>query len=168
MPAITKDWAMPADLSPADHPDVPQFLAFVIREAEHQASLACAFMRALHDLAGPGDDPPPVRLTRADMFKAAAYMRIRQWELSGLRAHLTDPLPPADEILHDLLREPGTTERFDGDGLARVVTRAAWTRLAWETVPEAGAEVAVEHRAPPERAADVLAALLWRFRHLSN
>ena len=122
----------------------------------------------MHDLAGPDHDPPPLRLTRGDMYKVAAYMRIRPVGAGRAPARPGRPLPPADDILRDLLREPGEAERFDGEGLNRAVTRAAWTRLVWAPGPDAGAEVAVEHRAPPERAADVLASLLWRFRHLSN
>ena len=45
---------MPADSSPADHPDVRRFLMFVVREAEYQAGLVYSSLRRVPCMTSPG------------------------------------------------------------------------------------------------------------------
>jgi hypothetical protein len=157
-----------ADPLPADRNYVRRFLAHAVREAARQADLAVRFAEIIDEILGGARGEGQVGLTRGQWLKAAAYLRLREWEQSGVRARLVDRLPPADDVLRDLLRPPGAAERFDGEDLNRQVTRAAWTRLAWGPGLPDGADVVVEHQAPTARAAEGLAALLWRHRHLAG
>ena len=164
---------MPAEQSTAALPELKRFLKFIIQEAEHQAALVSAFFRAVNQVYRIECEPKDWNLTRNEICKIASYMRIRQWEVSGIWSTMSASIPPnltlpsAMHVLEDLLRSPEVDERFNGDRLARTVTFAAWTYLIWRSHPESKGEFVVQVQSSPEDLVNVMAGFLWRCRHLS-
>ncbi len=142
--------------------DVVNYLVPFVREAHRQADLVSCFLKAL-------DVPPRTPLTPDLLLKIAAFVRIYQWERSGVRALLPADLPAARDIFDDIV---GVADRakpsFSGRKLAAAVLWIAARQMASPSLQSPVPNVVVAQRLAPEQMVDRLAAFLWQFRHLAK
>ncbi len=142
--------------------DVVDYLVPFVREAHRQADLVICFLKAL-------DVPTGTPLTPDLLLKIAAFVRIYQWERSGVRALLPADLPAARDIFDDIV---GIADRarpsLSGRKLAAAVLWIAARQMTSPSLQSQVPDVVVAQRLAPEQMVDRLAAFLWQFRHLAR
>ncbi len=144
--------------------DVIDFLVPIIRNAERDAQLVVAFLDA-YDVApaGPDGRRPPVSLSADLLLKISAWVRLYQWEREGVRPWLRTDLPPAHDVLEDVLEG---TKGFSGRALSQAVMRAQLLQLACSRRLAVRSDVVVAPAAAVQ-VLDAVADFLWQVRHLA-
>jgi hypothetical protein len=119
-----------------------------------------------------GAIPPPAQRKRDSallpldlMLKLAAWLRLRNWEMAGLRPFLKRDLPTSDEVLSDLRARPPHELHPARQIIAQ--TLATFLReMAWEQ--GASTSDVVVNAIDGDEVIDRLAAFLWQFRHVAT
>ncbi|MFY9586513.1 MAG: hypothetical protein WAT66_03545 [Actinomycetota bacterium] len=150
-----------ADASEERRDAVDYMLPFV-READQQADLVIVVLQAL-------GVPPGTPLAPDLLLKLAAFVRIYQWEQTGLRALLAVDLPTARDVFDDIWGTPQqSAPRYSGKKLANAVLWIAARQLAGRPVDANHPNIAVSQQLPPDQMLDLVARFLWQLRHLAN
>jgi hypothetical protein len=150
-----------------------ELIEAVVRDAQFMADLTAGFLDRLGAL------PPlkqrrkaPVALPDGFLLELAAVLRIGLWERAGLRDRLGLDLPPADQVLDDLVARftqvpvEMRPERTCA-GIVMDVFRTTLDRLAWGGRGELHADVVLgEH--DDELLLEALADVLWEQRHVGR
>lgn len=158
---------------------VKRTLVALIREAESQAHLVGSFLRE-HGIRGipgtaeTGATSPPSLSSPAHAFllDLGAVLRLRQWELGGIKDLIAPELPCAAEALRQVTARfedahGATTNAVvaaDSSGsLSRQVVETALRQLV-NTDKSVAGDFPMPVGVPLDAVLDGLADLLWRFR----
>ena len=135
----------------------------IVRRAAEDVELAFRFL-SLAGVIAPekARAPHPCAVPLEVILKAAAIMRLVQWQSAGAPPAGYE-LPSPQELLDDLAKLPDT-ERFEARRISRDVLGVWMSTMSWRAL-RPGADVIVRD-VQPQSVADELAQLLWQFRHL--
>ncbi len=135
----------------------------IVRRAAEDVELAFRFLSLAGILPPAGTRAQrPCAVPLEVILKAAALMRLLQWESAGAPP-AGDALPSSQELRDDLAKLPDT-ERFEARRISRDVLGIWMSTMSWRAL-RPGADVIVRD-VQPQSVADELAQLLWQFRHL--
>lgn len=150
---------------PLDPDDAELITAATQRRAAEDVELACRFLEE-SGVLGPqrARDKRQQTVPLSLMLKAAAFMRLRQWEKAGQVSAVGDAVPDPAALLADLHKSP-KDQRFDAKAVARQVLGVWLARMGWASLVRE-CDVLVRD-VEPGLVVDALAQLLWQCRHLA-
>ena len=141
-----------------------EMVSSVAADAARDADRVGAFLDAF-GIKAPADRP--LHLPAAFLLDLGAALRLLAWEQQGLQLHREAGLPPAREVLADVLRQAAnagsSAPALPNHGLALTVLMLSVDRLAWSARGELNIDVALGE-ADEEAILAGLADFLWEHR----
>jgi hypothetical protein len=148
---------------------VKDFLAAVIVHSEFCARLTAAAIEAFEEASPKGmcGKHLVAYLPKAFLMELSAVMRLRHWELGGIRDHIEAGLPSSQDATRELsARAAKGPEEFVGpqaDLLSRRVFEFWISRFSWSGVETLGADLVV-HGLDDDLLINTIADFLWSNR----
>ena len=165
----------PSEAGETQRRSVERTLAAIIREAELQADLVARFLRSrglkpTRTSKPEGNPKLPQGLAADFLMELGAALRLRMWERAGLTEILPPGLPNAAE---SLASAAGRAAAGQGRGAAdrdapTEVLRACINYFSAAGRTELAADVVVPSAEDRDELLDVLADMLWEYRHLAD